>query len=411
MVNATSLRILIVTHYWQPHRGGVETVAREQALRLAQRGHQVSVVTSRLRGDPELAWEDGFPIYRVDAVNVLERLGIPYPLFSWRLVALFERLMPAHDVVLAHGHTYLSSVVASFMARRHGRALVLLQHNPFIRYRFPWNIVERGADLLLGRYSVRSATRVVAVSEHTARYARTLVSGRSIGVLRNGVATSRFSPVSSSDERMAIRARLDLPREPFIVLTVRRLVYRNGLDTLLAACTQLRNQRDVLVVIGGSGPKQGMLERVVEREGLSNVRLVGSIPEELLPDYYRAADAFVLPTRTGEGFGLTVLEAFASGLPVIATRGGGQEEIVGEGRTGLLVPAESPWALAEAIQFLQSQPELARRMGQAAHSTASAMDWERNVEELEGELTEVASPAPAKKGRLMANREMQLCAS
>jgi glycosyltransferase involved in cell wall biosynthesis len=384
-----AMRILIVTHYWHPHRGGVETVAREQARRLVQRGHHVSVITSRLRGDPELVQDDGFPVYRVSAVNLLERLGIPYPFFSPRLVSLFERLMPVHDVVLIHGHSFMGSALGALMARRHDRPAVLLQHNPYIQYPFPWSIVERGADLLQGRYSLRSVTSVLAISEYTARYVRALVPGRTIRVVSNGVSTTRFSPVNSSDEQLAIRERLGLPSECFIVFTVRRLVYRNGLDTLVAACAGLRKQRDLLVVIGGGGPERRSLERRIRLEGLSNVRLIGPLPDELLPDFYRAADAFVLPTRTGEGFGLAVLEAFASGLPVIATRGGGQQEIVCEGRTGLLVPAASPGAMAEAIVRLQSRPELAYRMGRAGRATALAMDWERCVDELEGILVEM----------------------
>jgi glycosyltransferase involved in cell wall biosynthesis len=302
--DGSRLRVLAVTAYWPPHRGGIETVAWEQAHRLARRGHQVSVVTSRLAGDPSTSMEEGFPVYRVSASNRLEeRRGIPYPVFSPGLLPLLARLVPSHDVVLVHNHTYLSSVAATLVARHYRRPTVVIQYNPFVQYRFPWNVVERGSDLALGRYTLRSATDVFAISEHTRRYVRTLVGDRAVEILRLGVDTRRFTPALSVAHKARIRARLGLPSDAFILFTARRLVFRNGLDTLLAACAKLREQKDVVVVIGGRGPERPILERVIREENLGNVRLVGFVPDEDLPDFYRAADAFVLPSRPGEGFG------------------------------------------------------------------------------------------------------------
>jgi glycosyltransferase involved in cell wall biosynthesis len=325
-------------------------------------------------------------VFRVAAANALEGFGIPYPLFSHRLWSGLKQLVQTNEVVLAHSHTFLSSVVGAVAARRYRRPLVVLQHNPFVEYRFPWNVVEQGADLVFGRFTLRSASRLLAVSKHTARYVETLVPNRRVEVLPNGVATQRFAPVKSAQEREEIRSRLGLSNSPFILLTVRRLVFRNGLDTLLEACVRLKGRKDLLVVIAGSGPERPALEEFVRREGLDNVRLLGFVPDDLLPDLYRAADAFVLPTRTGEGFGLVLLEAFASGIPVIATRGGAQAEVVHEGRTGFLVAAESATELARAITVVQDHPQLRAQMGQAAWQQALTMDWEQNVTQLERAL-------------------------
>ena len=385
------MRVLMVTHYWRPHWGGIETVAWEQAHRLVQGGHEVSVVTSRLRGDPEESQDDGFPVHRVAALNTLEGLGIPYPVFSYRLLPVLARLASGHDVVLVHSHTFMSSVAGAMMARRHRLPLVVLQHNPFVRYRFPWSTVENAADFLLGRYTFRSATTLLAISEHTRRYVRGLAGDRPVDVLYNGVDACRFTPVASPLERSRVRARLGLPVEGFLLFTVRRLIFRNGLDTLLAACRRLKERSDIAVIIGGSGPEAPKLERYIEQEGLSNVRLLGNISAASLPDYYQAADAFVLPTRTGEGFGLVLLEAFASGIPAIATRGGAQEEIVEHGRTGLLVPPGDPEELAEAVMSLSGSSELVTEMGAAARVRAEEMSWDVCVDRLEEVLTQAAA--------------------
>ncbi len=401
------MKVLIVTHYWHPHRGGVERVALEQARRLAQRGHQVSVVTSRLRGDPAFLREDGCAIYRVRAINLLERRGIPYPLFSPGLVPLLRRLMASHDIVLAHSHVFLGTVASAALSRAARKPLVLLQHHPYVQYRPPWSLAEGLLDATLGRFALRSATALLAISRHTRAYVQRLAGPRPVHLLYNGVDTRRFTPAASERERQDARARLGLPPDRLVLFTVRRLVFRNGLDTLLDACRLLGDRQDVLAVIGGSGPERAAMEQHIQGHGLGNVRLAGFIPDDLLPDYYRAADVFVLPSLTGEGFGLVLLEAFASGIPAIATRSGGPEEVVEPGRTGLLVPPGDAAALARAVQDMLGQPDRLRQMGQAARVRAEAMDWERNVDRLESFLLRasgVAAPAPAMGGASLPRR-------
>jgi len=288
--------------------------------------------------------------------------------------------------VLIHNHTYLSSVAATLVAKLCNCPSVLIQYNPFVQYRFPWNAVERAADVILGRYTLRSASKILAISEHTRRYVQGLVGDRSVGLVSLGVDTERFTPVSSTADKKRIRAELGLPDDSFVFFTVRRLVFRNGLDTLLAATAKLRQRNDIAVVVGGRGPQRTLLERVIDEQQLSNVRLTGFIPDELLADYYRAADAFVLPSRTGEGFGLVLLEAFASGIPAIATCGGGQEEVMREGRTGLLVPPSDPEALADAMLALRDDPQRVRATGEAARAIGVESDWERCVDQLAGVL-------------------------
>lgn len=383
------MRVLIITHYWSPHVGGVETVAWEQARRLTERGHRVTVVTSRLDGDPAVSESDGLTVHRVAALNALEGVGIPYPLFSLRLLSLVSGLVQEQDVVLVHSHTFLGSVAGALMARRHRRPLVVLQHNPFVRYRLPWRLVERAADLTLGRYTLRSATEVLAVSRYTRAYVQSLAP-REVEVLHNGVDTGRFSAASSFSDVERAREALGLPGDAFVLFTLRRLVFRNGIDTLLAACVELKAQPAIQVVIGGEGPERRSIERHVTMAGLDNVRLVGNVQAERLPDYYRAADAFVLPTRTGEGFGLVLLEAFASGIPAVATTGGAPEELVRDGRNGLLVPPADPAALAAAVVYLYQNRDRAREMGVAARADAEGMSWERCIDRLEAALERAA---------------------
>jgi len=386
------MRILTAAHYWLPHIGGIEFEAREQSRRLSARGHEVTVVSSRIGDDRALSSDDGFPVHKVAASNVLEeRLRLPYPLYSPKLFGVMSDLARDADVVLAHTHTFMPTVAAAWAARRHEKPFVLIQNNPYIEYRFPLDLVQKGADATIGRYTVRRADRLIAISEFTARYVERLASGRAVTVMHLGTDRERFSP-ADGDRKVEIRRRLGLPVDAFVALTVRRLFYRNGLDTLLDAAVELRDRDSLHLVIGGSGPERDEIEDRIRREGgLPNVRVVGFIPDDDLPDYYRAADVFLLPTRTAEGFGLVLMEAAASGVAAIATDSGAPREIIDDGATGVLVPADSPRDLAAAIARLHDAPELLAAMSRAAYAKSSEFTWDRSIDILERVLGEAVA--------------------
>jgi len=385
------VRILFAVHYWLPHLGGVELEARTQARLLVERGHEVGVITSRLAGDPDTADDDGVTIHRVPANNFLERrFGLPYPVFSPQLLARTERLVDEADVVVGHTHTFLSTVAAARSARRTRTPFVLIQNNPYIEYPFPLDLVQRAADATLGRFTLRRADRLVAISEFTADYVRRLAPGRPVEVMYLGVDADRFSPVGL-DERSATRDRLGLPVNSFIALTVRRLFYRNGVDSLLDAAGLLKDLEDLHIVIGGSGPDRTDMERRLREERLDRVRLLGFVPDDDLADLYRAADVFVLPSRTAEGFGLVLLEAAACAVPSIATRSGAPPELIENGVTGRLVDPSEPTQLAAALRDLVNDPESTRRLGRAAYERHHQHTWEHSVDQLEATLLSVVA--------------------
>ncbi|HRR39717.1 MAG TPA: glycosyltransferase, partial [Syntrophales bacterium] len=122
----------------------------------------------------------------------------------------------------------------------------------------------------------------------------------------------RFHP---SGDRRDIRRRLGIPENRAVILTVRNLVPRMGLENLITAMKDVvKALPDVLLIIGGSGPlREKLLRLACELQLSDSIRFTGFIRDEELPDYYRAADIFVLPTIELEGFGLVTLEALACG--------------------------------------------------------------------------------------------------
>ncbi len=384
------MRILIATHYWRPHRGGIETVAWEQARRLVRAGHEVTVVTSKLSRDESFSSEEGIDVHRVAALNFLERRSIPYPIFSPVLWTLLFRLAKSHDIALVHSHTFLSSVAVATTGAWRGLPVVVLQHNTYVKYGWPWGLVESLADLVLGRLTLGLARRCLAVSEESRRYAESLGAGPDVTLLHNGVDVTRFRPVESCAERASIRRRLRLPVDGFVALSVRRLVLKNGLDSLIGAAEALRDCRSLHFVIGGTGPDARVLEDMIRRRRLSSVSLTGFISDDDLADYYKASDIFVLPSASGEGFPMVVLEAFASGVPVVATTAGGQVDVVREGRTGMLVSPNSPRELADAIERCAGGRQRTLQMGAEARRVVESLSWDTQVERLYAHLQEVA---------------------
>jgi glycosyltransferase involved in cell wall biosynthesis len=140
---------------------------------------------------------------------------------------------------------------------------------------------------------------------------------------------------------------------------------------------------DVRYIVVGDGPEREKLERIADkRELTNNVDFVGELRNNELPRYYSMADVFVLPS-VHEGFGIVKLEAFAFGVPVIVTNGGGAVEGVNHGENGFVVPLNQPKKLAEAIITILANPELKESMGRRGKEIVMKNYlWKHNVKKV-----------------------------
>jgi SAM-dependent methyltransferase len=170
-----------------------------------------------------------------------------------------------------------------------------------------------------------------------------------------------------------------------------------GLDALIEAVARLRHELpDLLLLVGGSGSLRAELEALVARlHAGDHVRFLGFVPEAELPGYYQAADAFVLPTRELEGFGLVTVEAFACGTPVLGTPVGATPELIMAVDPGLVFRDPGPEAIADGVlrflEWSQRDPAAAARLRLACRREATARyAWEGAVLGLEATLAEVA---------------------
>jgi glycosyltransferase involved in cell wall biosynthesis len=372
--------LCIVTHTFLPHVGGIERVVYEQCKRLMQKQFEPMVLTHRNYTDKNYVF-DGIRVQCYDSVNIGFRLGIPYAIPQITSLKTFLEAVKSSDLIHVHGHPYLSSLLAAKIAKKYGKPLVLTQHNTFIEYNNFWDIVEKLNDLAIGKQVLKEAEKIIVVSNATKNYVLSLgADPEKIEVLHNGVDIYRFRPLSGVKNE--IRKKLGIPQDSSVVLTVRRLVYKNGIDTLIESAKKAikKNPRLVFLVVG-KGPDFEKVKERIEQLGIEkNFRLTGFISDESLPFYYNAADFFVLPSKSGEGLPLVALEAMACGVPVIATNVGGISEVMNEDY-GKLVPPNSPDSLAEAILEF-SHRELSALRKDLRAMIEQKYSWDMNVEKL-----------------------------
>ena len=375
-------RICLVTHFFPPHMGGIEKVSYEQSKRLTEFGYEIDVLTSKIKGQNERPAK-GIRVFAYPTLNLAERIGVPYPVLSFKAYRKFVQVIKKCDLVHAHGHVYMSSYMAGKVAKKYKKPFIVTQHNTFIDYQSILNILEHLNDFTIGKSVLKCANRIITVSKETMKYVLKLGADKSkTSVIYNGVDTDYFHPVNKEESRK----KLGLPKNRKIILSVRRLVYKNGLDTLIESVPLLtRDHPDLLFVVAGKGPSRKLIEDRIKELGIdANIKLTGFVPDRLLPLYYDAADYFILPSASGEGLPLVLLEAMACGLPVIATTVGGTPEIIKHMKNGVLVPPRNPEAMAETMSKLLSEERLGATIGEEARRIVEdRFTWEKNLRQLQ----------------------------
>ncbi|MYZ09417.1 glycosyltransferase [Streptomyces sp. SID2999] len=371
-MSARRLKVLLVSHYYPPHVGGIENVVHREARGLSGQGAEVTVLTSADRSSTTV--EDGVRVVRVAAWNGAERrAGVPFPLFSPALLTTALRLARRADVVHIHDCLYLSSWAAGLAARLTRTPYVLTQHVALVDHpsglvRFVQRAVYGG----LGRALLRGARAVFTLNASVARFVRQYgAREHRAHHLANGVDTAHFRPAASATERALVRERFGLPADRVLVLFVGRLVPKKGYDLLLAAHT---TDAGYDLVLCGDGDTRAFT-------GRQGVHHLGAQPPEAVADAYRACDVFALPS-TAEGFPLTVQEAMASGLPVVTTDDPGYAPyLLDRDRVSLLPRDHSE--IAAVLAELAADAERRTLMGEYSRTYAEkAFAWDDHVRTL-----------------------------
>jgi sugar transferase (PEP-CTERM/EpsH1 system associated) len=211
-------------------------------------------------------------------------------------------------------------------------------------------------------------SQFVAVSYDLERWLRedVRVPARKICTIHNGVDVGRFT----RSTRMEAREFFGLPMDAPVICTVGRLdPVKDHVGLVRAFASVLPTHPEALLLIAGDGPcREDLMQLIGELGVAGQVRLLGERRD--VPRVLAATDLFVLPS-IAEGMSNTVLEAMAAGLPVVATKVGGNPELVADGLTGRLVPSRSPVALGEALRTYLDDPRLRALHGKASRERAA----------------------------------------
>lgn len=362
------MRVLLVTHYYAAHSGGVEIVAGELAARLTRRGVAVEWAASA----PAADLPPGVRPLPMRAWNLAERrLGFPYPLWGPAGIARLLAAVRRADLVHLHEALYAGCVAAALAARLLGRPVVVTQHVGWVPYKSRLlRVLLALANRTLGRLVLGGADRVVFYSEVVRAYFAPRVRLRRDPVLvPNGVAHELFRPAADETERARRRAALDLPADRPALLFVGRFVEKKGLGLLRELAARHPEWRWLFAGWGPDDPQSW---------GLPQVRALGRLSHAELVGCYQAADLLVLPS-VGEGFPLVVQEAMACGLPPVVTR-----------ETAAAYPAVAEVALATEpdparldallVAALAAPDELAARRRAVADFSRRHWDWETTAD-------------------------------
>ena len=292
--------------------------------------------------------------------------------YAWKAYRFAKQLARKNKYHLSHSFFTVPCGVVSWLLKR--------------KYQIPYIVSLRGSDVpgyserFTAIYKIltpiikmvwRNATAVIANSQGLKDLALKSAPQQKIGIIYNGINVAEFNFIERS-----------VSCEEFKVICVSRITPRKGIKYLIQAVAQLAEKYPFikLQLIGEGDEKEELEHGTLNMKHGTQIEFLGRIEHEKLPQYYQNADVFVLPSLN-EGMSNTMLEALASGLPLISTNTGGAEELVADGENGFIVKMKDVDDIAAKLEMLIQNPELRLRMARKSREKAEGMSWGRVAEQ------------------------------
>ena len=361
------LKVCLVSPYDFVHPGGVSEHVRHLADELRERDHDATIMAP----SNELDDDHRIPGYvRIGrSVPIPGNGSVARIALSFHLVRRVRALLDAEGFDVVHYHEPLVPALPITVLRLHHGANVGTFHT----------FQKRNLGYYYGRPFLNTYFKRLHSCIAVSRPARDFVSRYFPGdyrVVPNGIDMRRFSPGLEPLPELRTYGKST-------ILFVGRMEQRKGLPVLLDAYAMLRRVRsDARLVVVGDGELRWTYERFVETERIPDVTFLGHVDAAVLPRCYVSSDIFCSPAVGGESFGIVLLEAMASGRPVVASRIPGFGEVVTQGQEGLLVEPGDATALTRGLHRLLDDPTARAQMGACGLRTSAGYDWSRVVDEV-----------------------------
>lgn len=363
--------------------GGIESHILGLAAQLAKE-HEVTLITGMIPGAKPKAEMNGFTLMRSDFLGLVARSWDPTNLTTSRQLFSMPAFMKLGTRIKAdiyHGHIYASGMVALELSRMNKANSVNTIHGSYYDH---WRAITGSSikatwyqfsERILSTFLARKCDRQIHTATDFADKVRSWGGpDERIRVVLNGVDTEKFSP-----EAKPLGEDSGKP----VIMTVRRLVPKNGVRYFVEASSHAETPAEFLIV--GDGPERSSLERLSRELGVSDrVRFMGAVPNNGLPSVLAAADIVVVPSLV-EASSISLLEAMAMGKPTIVTNIPGIDEVADPERS-VMVPPGDPSSIGRAVDLLLSDPAKYKGLGSKGREYVAS---QRSVKVMASQTLEV----------------------
>jgi phosphatidyl-myo-inositol alpha-mannosyltransferase len=378
------LKVGLVSPYDFASPGGVTDHVRHLAAQLRNQGQEVRIFAPSSRADIDFDTAEfyriGSPI-SVPANDSVARITLSFHLGN-RVAAIIEQ--ERFDVL--HFHEPLMPALPLTMLRMSTTAHVGTFHafsRSNIGYYYGRGILQPYLDRI---------QRGIAVSEPARTFFNRYFPDFPLRIIPNGIDIDAFKP--------GLAPIRHLRDENVNILFVGRLEKRKGLGDLLRGYELMRARVPASrLIIVGDGPLRGQVESFISHHRLPNVVMAGFVPDSVKPRYYNSADIFCAPATGAESFGIVLLEAMASGVPVVATEVPGYMSVLEPGRDSLTVRPKGWAELGATLVVLARDAELRARMGAYGHEKARRYAWDAVAAQVIDVYEEAREAATAHESR------------